>query len=48
MQFEWDDEKEQKNVSKHGIDFSTVALVFYDDYRTEKFDEFIRYMNTDI
>lgn len=39
MQFEWDDEKEQKNISKHGIDFSTAALVFNDDYRIEKYDK---------
>lgn len=39
MQFEWDDEKEQKNITKHGIDFSTAALVFNDDYRIEKYDE---------
>lgn len=32
-----DDEKEQKNISKHGIDFSTAALLFNDDYRIEKY-----------
>ena len=39
MLFEWDDEKERINVAKHGIDFSTAALVFGDDNRIEKYDE---------
>jgi len=39
MTFEWDDRKEQINISKHGIDFSTAALVFGDDNRIEKYDE---------
>ena len=37
--FEWDDAKEKINISKHGIDFSTAALVFGDDCRIEKYDE---------
>ncbi len=28
MVFEWDEQKEQKNISKHGIDFSLAAHVF--------------------
>ena len=39
MQFEWDDEKEKSNIEKHGIDFSTAALVFGDNNRIEKYDE---------
>lgn len=39
MLFEWDDAKEQINISKHGINFSTAALVFSDDSRIEKFDD---------
>ncbi|SDB12733.1 BrnT family toxin [Butyrivibrio sp. INlla16] len=39
MDFEWDEEKEQKNIIKHGIDFSTAALVFGDDDRIEFYDE---------
>lgn len=31
MLFEWDDNKEKKNIIKHGIDFSTAALVFRDE-----------------
>lgn len=36
--FEWDETKEQKNIKKHKIDFSTAAHVFSDDCRIEKFD----------
>lgn len=39
MLFEWDDKKEQLNIKKHGIDFSTAALVFGDRNRIEKYDE---------
>lgn len=39
MQFEWDDEKEKINIVKHGIDFSTAALVFGDHNRIEKYDK---------
>lgn len=39
MQFEWDEEKEKINISKHGIDFSTAALVFGDSNRIEKYDD---------
>lgn len=39
MQFEWDDEKNQINIRKHGIDFETAALVFADENRLEIYDE---------
>lgn len=39
MLFEWDDTKEKKNIVKHGIDFSTAALVFRDENRIEFYDE---------
>ncbi len=39
MNFEWDDNKEQKNIAKHGIDFSTALLVFGDDNRIEMYDK---------
>lgn len=38
MNFEWNEEKEKINISKHGIDFSTAALVFNDYNRIEKYD----------
>lgn len=39
MFFEWDDNKEKLNKAKHGIDFSTAALVFKDLNRIERYDE---------
>lgn len=38
MCFEWDENKELINIYKHGIDFSTAALVFYDNDRIERYD----------
>ncbi len=38
MKFEWDVEKEKINIRKHGIDFTTAALVFEDKNRLEFFD----------
>ena len=39
LKFEWDDEKEQKNIIKHKIDFSTAALVFDGENRIEMYDD---------
>ena len=39
MLFEWDENKEKINISKHGLDFSTAALVFRGQNRLEWFDE---------
>lgn len=33
MTFEWDDSKEESNLRKHGIDFSTVKIAFKDPRR---------------
>ena len=41
MFFEWDDKIEQINIAKHGIDFSTAALVFNDPNRIEKYTTYI-------
>ena len=38
LQFEWDEEKEKRNIQIHHIDFETAAHVFSDDYRIEKYD----------
>ncbi len=38
MDFEWDENKEAINIQKHGLDFETASLVFYDDQRIEKYD----------
>lgn len=39
MIFDWDEEKNQKNIVKHNIDFETAAHVFADDNRIEIYDE---------
>lgn len=38
MRFEWDSEKAEKNLKKHGISFQEAIGVFYDDARIEMFD----------
>ena len=38
MDFEWDIQKEQRNIAKHGLDFSTAILVFGDENRLEFYD----------
>ena len=39
MQFEYDEEKNQANIKKHGISFRSAARVFFDYDRIELFDE---------
>ena len=39
MLFEWDDNKNRRNIKKHGIDFDTAARVFQDESRGEYYDE---------
>ena len=39
MQFEYDEEKNQANIKKHGISFKSAARVFFDYDRIELFDE---------
>lgn len=39
MLFEWDDEKEQINIKKHKLSFSTAALVFNDKNRIGWYDD---------
>jgi len=36
---EWDDNKNQTNIKKHGISFETAALVFADEDRIEYYDK---------
>ncbi|MDE6518806.1 MAG: BrnT family toxin [Acetatifactor sp.] len=38
MTFEWDEDKNQLNLEKHGIDFDTAILVFNDLQRIEIYD----------
>lgn len=39
MNFEYDEEKNQKNIQKHGISFKNAARVFFDYDRIEFYDE---------
>ena len=39
MVFEYDDEKNRKNIEKHGIAFKSAARVFFDYDRIELYDE---------
>ena len=35
LNFVWDEDKNQSNIRKHGVDFQTAALVFKDTLRLE-------------
>lgn len=37
-EFEWDEEKNQRNIEIHGISFRLASRVFEDDYRIERED----------
>ena len=39
MMFEYDEIKNQKNIAKHGISFTTAARVFFDYDRIEYYDK---------
>ena len=43
-EFEWDEEKAEKNFQKHGVTFKTAAKVFLDEKRIEIYD-FIHSIN---
>ena len=38
MKFEYDEEKNRKNIEKHGISFKSAARVFFDYDRIEFYD----------
>lgn len=40
MRFSWDTNKEQKNIKKHGVKFSTAVSVFYDEHRMIRYDSY--------
>jgi uncharacterized DUF497 family protein len=40
LRWEWDEEKNQKNRSKHGLDFETAALVFDDPLAVSRPDSY--------
>ena len=39
MNFEYDEEKNRKNIEKHGISFKSAARIFFDYDRIEFYDE---------
>lgn len=39
MEFEWDEDKREKNIKKHGIDFVSVISIFDDPNAVEAYDE---------
>ena len=38
LTFEYDEQKEQMNIRKHGVSFRTAARVFFDEDYIEEFD----------
>jgi len=45
--FEWDADKNAKNIEKHGIDFNFAKRVFDDEDRIEEFDSLHSTYNED-
>ena len=39
MGFQWDDEKDERNRRKHGVDFDEAATTFYDPLARVQLDE---------
>ena len=39
MKFEWDKNKENSNIKKHGITFEQASYVFADEYALNKYDD---------
>ncbi len=39
MLFEWDENKNSRNIDKHGIDFNDAITIFDDDERIEAIDD---------
>jgi uncharacterized DUF497 family protein len=37
--FEWEEEKEQKNLEDHGVNFTDASQAFYDHFRIERHDD---------
>ncbi len=38
IDFEWDNDKDQTNITKHGIAFEEAKTAFYDEYAIQFFD----------
>ena len=39
MKFEWDQEKEKRNIQKHGVSFEQASYIFADPYALNKYDD---------
>lgn len=39
LRFEWENQKAQLNVKKHGVSFDDAATIFYDPLYLEDYDE---------
>jgi uncharacterized DUF497 family protein len=40
MEFEWDENKEEINIRKHGVNFNEAQKAFYDENAIDDYDEF--------
>lgn len=38
MEFEWDEDKAEKNLERHGVSFNEAAMAFFDENAVELFD----------
>lgn len=38
LEFEWDKNKEKRNIKKHGLSFHDAKTVFYDEYALQFYD----------
>ncbi len=38
LSFEWDNNKDKVDISKHGVSFDEAQTVFYDEYAIQFFD----------
>lgn len=43
MEFEWDEQKNRENITKHGIDFEQAKAVFEDPYLVTRVDDRFEY-----
>ena len=41
MRFEWDENKAERNLRIHGVDFDEASVVFEDPYRTTEEDSVV-------
>ena len=48
MKFQWDENKEKINITKHGLDFKTAAHYLKMKIELERYDEEHSLMKTDI